>query len=106
MNTYILYHQEMSRCLAILKASSRDIYEITEGWNKSSPNKISSKDVYLQLSDLMETKPTFAIIDPNGAIIAYDLAIKWCNFDHEGRVTIEVMQIRKVKPLRGSGFAD
>jgi hypothetical protein len=36
MNTYILYHQKMSRSLAELKATSCDVFEVTSGCNGSS----------------------------------------------------------------------
>lgn len=93
MNTYILYHQEMSQCVAKLKADSLDMYEVISGWNEEN-----IKSAYTQLALLMENRATFSIIDPNGVAIAVELAIKKVTLHKDGRVIVEMFQLKIYRP--------
>lgn len=89
MNTYILYCQETKESLYKLQAVCRDVYEVDKG----SETAIS---IYLCISELVKNRSTFAITDPNGAVIACDLAIRKCGFDKDDRVTVETFQLRRI----------
>ena len=90
MNQYILYCQENRQSIATLKASCRDVFEVVA-------ESESAELAYKTIAQLMGTRCTFALIDPNGAVILADLAIKRCTLEKkDGIVTIETFQLRKV----------
>ena len=90
MNHYILYHQEKSESLVKLQVTCRDVYEVIA-------EAKTAQATYEQITELMGSRQTFAIIDPNGAVIAADLAIKRCSLDKkDGRLAIEIFQLKRV----------
>jgi hypothetical protein len=92
MNTYILYCQETSESMVKLRAVCRDVYEVV-----GEPELKDLKQVYDHLSEYMVRRSMFAIIDPNGTVLAADLAIKKFTLDEKGhRLTVETFQLRKV----------
>jgi hypothetical protein len=87
MNQYTLYCQESHQSIARLEASCRNVFNVFAD---------STELAFKTITQLMATKRTFAVIDPNGAVILADLAINKCIFDKDGRVTINVFQLQRI----------